>query len=946
MTIDSHTMNGNGAHSAVFLAIISASLFSLGTSANASTQDNRNQEVLLLPPATDVVAHAWHTGDPKKLVFQGKQVSMENPGGDPDFLVDGNKIYVYTSTDANQRVYQTEGDINQFGETDGIMNDTYLNMDGYTVWSSEDMVHWTNHGVQFAAANMNERKWAEASNTPLNMNTDTTLQLEVSPHAMWAPSAAKYTDGTNTTYVLYYPKGIDGTTMFATGYATAPTPVGPFTDQGPIYGDIGDNRFVIGMDPNVFQDDDGKIYIYGNGITDSSAPGGVVVAQLSEFDHINKTQYLITEPVSVNYDMNNTMYDGLVGDVFEDTDFHEGGSMHKSNGKYYLSWAEHYHKHYNGWYAMCSSPMGPCEWMGPTVKGIYYGNQHGSFVEFKGKDYFLTHIDHNQPVKSEWEWDSYRRTWTIYPVTYNADKSLRVMYPDAASIEVPSINIGGTYADESGALYYDSSYISSGGYSVVEEENLQKFVDANPNTTDLELYKAQRFVNAGPLNVSVPVQNGQYTVTLKFAEIFANAAIGTEQNWFRRVMDISAEGTPVKIGLNVFDVAGHYSAHDETFTVNVTDGSLDIEIIATSDSPMLNAVKISKQADWAINTGGGREAVGSTIYDADPGVGDFNDNTSENITLDAKQVIGASSDEQILFQTTRIGWAGLGYSNSSLANGNYKVTLGFAETHHNESGLRLFDVEIEDKLVLDDFDIHEAAGGRNVAVKRVFPVTLTDGELNIDLTTVKDASKISFIKVVRLPDDVADSSIRINAGLFWGDNNTEGANFLSDDQFLDGAANAGSTRSAITREDLTHTGMQTVTPSDEAVYQSERWASNINYKIPVRDGRYRVRLMFAEQFHSAPGKREFTISLEGSVVEVAPGETVLDIYRAAGGKNKAIDRFYEVEVVDQELNIDFNAITNNASITGIVVTPRYLKKNATTPSDPAIWEAGYRDDQL
>lgn len=928
---------------AIAISLAGISAFPAIVSA-ASSQDNSNQQVL---EQNDIDAHAWHTGAARKLVFKGNPVSMENPGGDPDYLIDGDRIYVYTSTDANQRKYRDTAVDNN---GDGILDDSYLDMDGYTVWSSEDMIHWTNHGVQFAAVNMDGGKWAAAYDESLNMSVNTTLQVEVSPRAMWAPTAAKYSDGTNTTYVLYYPKGIDGTNMFATGYATAPTPFGPFVDQGPLYGDIDGSRFLMGMDPNVFQDDaDGKIYIYGNGPTDHNnpdSPGQVVVAQLSAFNHANQSQSIISEPQALDYDMNNTMYDGLAGNRFSDTDFHEGGSMHKSNGKYYFSWAEHDHKHYNGWYSMCNSPMGPCEWMGPVVKGIYYGNQHGSFVEFKGKEYFLSHIDHNSDVKSDYEWDSYRRTWTFYPVTYNADKSIRVMYPDASMSAAPSINIGGTYTDASGTSYIDSTHVTAGDFVKIDSANaaaVAEFENANPGLTDPELYKAKRVVWDGPLNVSVPLADGVYTVTLKFAELFADAAVGS------RVMDIFAEGTARVTGLDVLGKAGLYGAHDETFTINVDDG-LDLRISATSGYPMLSAVKIAKQADWAVNLGGAQLTAKGDTYAADPGAGNFNDNTTETITLNANEVIGAEASEEGLFQTSRIGWAGLNYSNSALANGNYEVTLGFVETYHASDEQRVFDVEIENILVLDNFDIHKATGGKNIAVKRVFPVKLSDGMLNIDLTTVVDASKISFIKVVRLADDVLDSSIRLNAGNFWSDTDTEGAYFLTDVAYLLGTPVAGSTKAAITREDLTYTGIQTLTPTDEAIYQTERWGSSFGYAIPVRNGKYRVRLMFVEQYHSEAEKREFTISIEGYVMRVGRDPsgsdvTILDIFRAAGGKNKALDLFYEIDVTDGELNIDLNKITDNASISGIVVTPDYLKKNTTT-SDPAIWEAGYRDDQL
>ncbi|MFK7995003.1 MAG: malectin domain-containing carbohydrate-binding protein [Granulosicoccus sp.] len=954
---------GKSQRSQVALAVFSATILGLGVVANASEQDNSNQQVL---NPGDIAAHDWHTGAPKDFVSRANPVSMEHPGGDPDYLVDGDRIYVYTSTDANQAYYKRYPDSNN----GTLFNQTYLDMDGYTVWSSEDMIHWRNHGVQFAAMNLDAAKWREAYRNSIAIPDlkESFLEQDVSPHAMWAPTAAKYTDENgDSTYVLYYPKGIDGVGKFTTGYATAPNPYGPFTDQGPLYGDIVDEndpnrveRVVIGMDPNVFIDGD-KIYIYGNGDAgrdELDNTGQVVVAELSEFDHINKKQTIITKPQRLEYDMNNTMYGHVAGNKPLSKDFHEGGSMHKSNGKYYFSWAEHEHKHYKGWYSMCNSPVGPCEWIGPTIKGTYQGNQHGSFAEFKGQEYYLSHLNHHADVVSQWDgWQSYRRTWTINPVTYNADKSIRVMYPEASPI--PNINVGGAFTDGNGLSYVDSTqYVSDGGYASVNNEvgGLEKLQAANPDTSNLKAYEGNRVGQAlGTLDVNVPgLENGEYDVTLKFAEIFPDAQVGTDAGWFSRIMNISAQGQQLVTGLDVMRKAGGaYRAYDQRLSaVKVTDTTLRIAITATKGEPMLSAVEITAapKPGWALNLGGVGTSVNGVTFDVDPGVGNFNDNTSEVITLDPAKVIGANADEQDLFASSRIGWAGLNYSNTTLANGNYDVTLGFVETHHVEEGSRLFDVEIQGELVLDDFDIFKAAGGKNIAVKRVFPTTVTEGKLNIDLTTVTDASRISFIKVVRTADARPDSSIRINAGNFWENSDTGGAYFLADEPFLGqgGSPMVGTSDAAVTREDERYNGLRVVTPTDEVIYQTGRWGNSFGYTVPVRNGRYSVRLMFAEDYHSAAGKRVFEILLNGEkqIVDLA-GSTQFDIFRAAGGKNKAIDLVYDVDVNNQVLNIDLQASIDNASISGIVITPRYLEDNdGAIPSDPNKWEPGYQPNSL
>lgn len=86
-------------------------------------------------------------------------------------------------------------------------------------------------------------------------------------------------------------------------------------------------------------------------------------------------------------------------------------------------------------------------------------------------------------------------------------------------------------------------------------------------------------------------------------------------------------------------------------------------------------------------------------------------------------------------------------------NGDYEVNLYFAETWSGAAspGVRVFDVEIEDTVVLDDYDPYVAGGNQiDVALKESFQVTITDG--NIDIDFIKDAQNpaIKGIEIVQL----------------------------------------------------------------------------------------------------------------------------------------------------------------------------------------------------
>ncbi len=126
---------------------------------------------------------------------------------------------------------------------------------------SADLVRWTHVGDAF---------------------TDATLPAWAAPDAaLWAPDI-RYVDGE---YRLYYVVTQTTTTAEpndnAIGMATAPTPVGPWTDSGapvvaPRHGSGGEGDFLWTFDPSVVTDRDGSQWIFYG-----SYYGGIHVAPLS-----------------------------------------------------------------------------------------------------------------------------------------------------------------------------------------------------------------------------------------------------------------------------------------------------------------------------------------------------------------------------------------------------------------------------------------------------------------------------------------------------------------------------------------------------------------------------------------------------------------------------------------------------------------------------------------
>ena len=89
--------------------------------------------------------------------------------------------------------------------------------------------------------------------------------------------------------------------------------------------------------------------------------------------------------------------------------------------------------------------------------------------------------------------------------------------------------------------------------------------------------------------------------------------------------------------------------------------------------------------------------------------------------------IGNTQDDRI-YQTERSSLSGYRFD---IDNGNYDISLLFAETNAGHSGDRVFDVTIEGQLKLDNLDIYSEVGPNTALIKTISNVSVTDGQLNI-----------------------------------------------------------------------------------------------------------------------------------------------------------------------------------------------------------------------
>ncbi|XP_020268954.1 probable LRR receptor-like serine/threonine-protein kinase At1g56140 isoform X1 [Asparagus officinalis] len=157
-------------------------------------------------------------------------------------------------------------------------------------------------------------------------------------------------------------------------------------------------------------------------------------------------------------------------------------------------------------------------------------------------------------------------------------------------------------------------------------------------------------------------------------------------------------------------------------------------------------------SSFAINCGGSRAITGSdgTDYDIDnanlttasyyvkesdrwavSNAGSFAEAPGADYIINDLSQFQNTLDPE-LFQTARMSPSSLRYYGLGLQNGNYSVTLQFAETAFPDSstwksvGRRVFNIYIQGKLEEKDFDIRKAAGGvsfRAIEKQYIAPVT-------------------------------------------------------------------------------------------------------------------------------------------------------------------------------------------------------------------------------
>jgi len=290
-------------------------------------------------PAQNPIITTQYTADPTARVFNGK-------------------IYLYPSHDILA--------------TPGKGRVSWFCMEDYHVFSSSNLIDWTDHGV---IVSQDKVPWVKPDS-----------------YSMWAPDCVF----ANGKYYFYFPSTPRDSTYgkgFAIGVAIADKPEGPFVPQPePV-------KNVHGIDPNVFIDKDGQAYLYW-------AQGNIYAARLKE----NMLE-LASEPVILQ----ELPAKGLK----------EGPFLFERNGIYYLTYPHVRNKTECLEYATGDNPMGPF-----TVKGVIMDESptgcwtnHQSIVQFKDQWYLFYHHNDLSPHFDK------SRSVRIDSLFFNGDGTIQKVIP-------------------------------------------------------------------------------------------------------------------------------------------------------------------------------------------------------------------------------------------------------------------------------------------------------------------------------------------------------------------------------------------------------------------------------------------------------------------------------------------------------------------------------------
>ncbi|MFW6267557.1 MAG: glycoside hydrolase family 43 protein [Marinilabiliaceae bacterium] len=323
---------------------------------------------------------------------------------DPAPLVHDGTLYLYTTHDEDES--------------------TWFTMNDWLLYSTDDMVNWTDHG---AVLSYSDFSWGKIN--------------------AWAPQCIER----NGKFYMYVPLTAKDDEN-AIGVAVADSPYGPFKDP------LGEPLVQSGegdIDPSVFIDDDGQAYLYwGN--------PKLYYVKLNE-DMISYEGDIVTVPNTVE------SFGKREDDPERPTTYEEGPWLYERDDLYYLLFAGGPLPEHIG-YSTSESPTGPWEYQGvlmPSEGGAF--TNHPAIIDYKENTYFFYH---NAALPGG---SGFNRSVCVQKAAFNDDGTMQQMEMKKEGIQEPLDTLNPYIMNEAETIAW------SEGVKSMKNEQVGVFIKAERN---------------------------------------------------------------------------------------------------------------------------------------------------------------------------------------------------------------------------------------------------------------------------------------------------------------------------------------------------------------------------------------------------------------------------------------------------------------------------------
>ncbi len=296
------------------------------------------------------------------LLLTGLSFSAQNPivqtayTADPAPMVYNDRLYVYTTHDED--------------------DSTWFTMNDWKVFSTNDMVNWTDHGVILSYKDFD---WAKRD--------------------AWAAQCVER----NGKFFMYVPMISKTNNKGAIGVGVADSPFGPFHDplgKPLVQSEWGD------IDPTVFIDDDGQAHLYwGNPKLKYVKLNENMISYSGDIVEVPMTEEAFGKRDGKENPERPTKYE-------------EGPWLYKRKDLYYLFWPGGPLPEFIG-YSTSKSAQGPWKYGGIIMpaEGKSFTN-HPGVIDFRGKTYFFYH---NGALPGG---SGFTRSVSVQEINFNKDGSI------------------------------------------------------------------------------------------------------------------------------------------------------------------------------------------------------------------------------------------------------------------------------------------------------------------------------------------------------------------------------------------------------------------------------------------------------------------------------------------------------------------------------------------